>query len=97
MWSILKDRFDSTVSTKGRLAIRKQFQATRPVPGQPLSHFISILHMLQYQLTGTEHAIDNETFKDHMLVSLPANYSTLVEIIHERKLFITVAEVIHKI
>lgn len=97
MWSILKDRFDSTVSTKGRLAIRKQFKSTRPVPGQPLSHFISTLHALQYQLTGTEHAIDDETFKDHLLVSLPASYSTLVEIIHERESSITVAEVIHQI
>jgi len=31
MWRILKERFDSTASTKGRLAIRKQFYLTKPV------------------------------------------------------------------
>jgi len=85
MWRILKERFDSTASTKGRLAIRKQFYLTKPVAGQPLSSFILQLHSIQYQLIGTDHAIDNESFKDHLLASLPPAYNTLVEILQERE------------
>jgi len=97
MWRILKERFDSTASTKGRLAIRKQFYLTKPVGSQPLSTFISQLHSIQYQLIGTDHAIDDESLKDHLLASLPPAYNTLVEILQEREGSLSIAEVIHKV
>ena len=48
MWCILKKQFDSMASTKGRLAIRKQFYLTKPIAGKPLSNIISQLHLIQY-------------------------------------------------
>jgi len=48
-------------------------------------------------LIGTDHAIDDESFKDHLLASLLPAYNTLVEILQEREGTLSVAEVIHKV
>ena len=51
----------------------------------------------KYQLISTDHAIDDESFKNHLLASLPSAYSTLVEILQEREGSLTFPEVIHKV
>jgi hypothetical protein len=97
MWDILKQRLDTTASVKGRLALRKQFREARPLSGRPLSEFISLLHSLRYQLSNSPQSIDDETFKDQLLTSLPSSYSNLVEIIHEREGDISIDDIIRKI
>jgi len=97
MWDVLKERLNSATSVNGRLALRKQFRDCRPASGKPLSEFISKLHDLQQQLVGSEQAIDEETFKDQLLTSLPSAYNTLIEIILERESSYTMEDVIRKV
>jgi hypothetical protein len=97
MWIVLHNRMNSTASIKGRLALRRQFRDTQPVPGRPLSEVISRLHAIRFQLATTKQSIDDETFKDHLLTSLPSSYNNLVEIINEREDEVSVEEVIRKV
>jgi hypothetical protein len=97
MWDVLHERLNTATSIKGRLALRRQFRETRPLPGRPLGEFISSLHSLRHQLAGTTQQIDDDTFKDQLLTSLPTTYANLVEIILEREADLTVEDVIRKI
>jgi len=65
--------------------------------GQPISVYISELTNIRSQFVGTDQAIDDATFKDQLLSSLPESYNVLVEIIHEREEDISVVETIRKV
>jgi len=97
MWTTLKDRLDKAASINGRLALRRQFLSASPVPGQPLGEFISRLHDIRLQLAGSEQRVDDASFKDKLLSSLPTSYNNLVEIIHEREAELSVEDVIRKV
>ena len=97
MWTTLKDRLDKAASINGRLALRRQFLSASPVPGQPLGEFISRLHDIRLQLAGSEQRIDDASFKDKLLSSLPTSYNNLVEIIHKREAELSVEDVIRKV
>ena len=97
MWKILKDRMDSSTTSKGRSALRKQFWDLRPVAGRPLIEYISGLSALRYQLAGTEQKIDDEAFREQLLSSLPSGYDNLVEILNEQETSLSVEDVIRKI
>jgi hypothetical protein len=97
MWTVLKERLNSADSAKGRQAIRRQFRQARPIAGRPISEYISKLVDIRSQLVGTDQAIDNSTFKEHLLGSLPESYNVLIEIINEREEEISVEDTIRKI
>ena len=53
MWEILKEQMDSSTTSKGRSALRKQFCDLRRAPGRPIMEYISRLNSIRYQLDGT--------------------------------------------
>ena len=97
MWDILRDRLDKAASINGRLALRRQFLSLTPVPGRPLGEFISHLHDIRFQLSASEQKIDDASFKDKLLSSLPSTFNNLVEIIYEKEADLSVEDVIRKI
>jgi len=97
MWTTLKHCLDKAASINGRLVLRRQSLSASPVPGQPLGEFISRLHDIRLQLPGSEQCIDDPSFKDKLLSSLPTSYNNLVEIIHEREAELSVEDVIRKV
>jgi len=97
MWATLRDRMDSSTTAKGRSALRKQFRDLRPVSGRPLIEYISHLNSVRYQLAGTDQRIDEETFLEQLLSSLPPSYDNLVEILNEQESKLSIDDVIRKL
>lgn len=97
MWHTLKKRMDASTTSKGRSALRRQFRDLRPVSGRPIIEYISRLNALRYQLAGTEQKIDDESFCEQLLSTLPSGYDNLVEILNEQEGSLKVEDLIRKI
>jgi hypothetical protein len=97
MWTVLRERLNAADSAKGRQAIRRQFRQAKPIAGRSISEYISKLVDIRSQLVGTDQAIDNATFREHLLGSLPESYNMLIEMIYQKEDEISVEDTIRKV
>jgi hypothetical protein len=74
MWDTLKEKLDTAKTSTGRQQIHQRFLSTKPTPGAPIGDFFTELKHLQGQISGTEEAISDTTFKTHIISCLPPNF-----------------------
>ena len=85
MWRKLKDKFDTLNSHASQLEVRWNFNQARAQPGQTIEDYIACLLHFWKTLAGTESAITNETFKSHLLSTLPKEYDNYIDILMEQE------------
>lgn len=85
MWKKLKDKFDTLNSRAGQLDVRRNFNQARAQPGQTIEDYLACLLRFRKTLAGTESAITDETFKSHLLSTLPKEYDNYVDILMEQE------------
>ena len=85
MWDMLKDKFDSNNSCAGQLEVRRSFNQSRVQSGQTIENYIALLLRYRKTLAGTNNAITDETFKAHLLSTLPKYYDNYVDILMEQQ------------
>lgn len=85
MWDMLKEKFDSNNSRAGQLEGQRSFNQSRVQSGQTIEDYIALLLRYQKTLAGTNRAITDETFKAHLLSTLPKCYDNYVDILMEQQ------------
>jgi len=83
MWGELKSKLDILVANThaGRTAILPPFNQLRPLPITTIAEYITRLLDSRQQLEGSEQAITNETFLTDLIITLPTECNTIVNII----------------
>ena len=72
----------------------RQFSRARPVPGKPITEYLSTLLYFRDILSGTEEPITESAFISHVLITLPASFDTFSDILLGQR---TIDELIVKI
>jgi hypothetical protein len=80
MWDILKEKLDAVKTSTGRQQMHQRFMNTKPAPGAPIGDFFTELKHLQGQISGTEEAISDTTFKTHIISCPPPNFEMTAKI-----------------
>ena len=80
MWTLLAKKLNTVTSRDGRMATLHQFSRSRPVPGKPITEYISTLLYLRDILSGTKEPITDSAFISHVLMTLPASFDTFSNI-----------------
>jgi hypothetical protein len=84
MWKELEVRANGANSSVGRMTLFRKFIALRPIPGQTLDNYFSQLLEISTQLTGSEEAVSDMMFKNHIFTTLPPAYGVTIEILQSR-------------
>jgi len=84
MWKELEDRTNGAISSVGRMTLFRKFTALRPTAGQSLDTYFSQLLEISTQLTGSEEAISDMMFKNHVYTTLSTTYGVTIEILQAR-------------
>lgn len=71
MWHKLREMFDTLNSRAGQLDVRRNFNQARAQPGQSIEDYLAFLLRFRKTLARMESAITAETFKSHLLSTLP--------------------------
>ena len=85
MWHKLRGKFDTLNSRAGQLNVRRNFNQAQAQPGQSIEDYLASLLRFRKTLAGTESAITDETFKSHLLSTLPKEYDNYVHILIEQE------------
>jgi len=85
MWDMLKEKFDSNNSRAGQLEVRRSFNQSCVQSAQTIEDYIAVLLRYRKTLAGTDNAITEETFKAHLLSTLPKSYDNYVDILMEQQ------------
>ena len=85
MWDMLKDKFNSNNSRAGQLEVRRSFNQSRVQSGQTIENYVALLLRYRKTLAGTNNSISDETFKAHLLSTLPKDYDNYVDILMEQE------------
>jgi len=83
MWDMLKEKFDNNNSPAGQLEVRRSFNQSSVQSGQTIENYVALLLRYRKTLAGTNNAISDETFKAHLLSTLPKDYDNYVDILME--------------
>jgi len=81
MWKELEDRTNGAISSVGHMTLFLKFTALRPTAGQSLDTYFSQLLKISTQLTGSEEAISDMMFKNHVYTTLSTTYGVTIEIL----------------
>ena len=81
MWTLLGENLNTVASRAGRMSTLRQFSRARPVPGKPITEYLSTLLYFRDILSGTEEPIKESAFISHVLMILPAFFDTFSDIL----------------
>jgi hypothetical protein len=84
MWKELEVRVNGANFSVGRMTLFRKFSVLRPVAGQTLDIYFSQLLEISTHLTGSEEAVSDMMFKNHIYTTLSPAYSVTVEILQSR-------------
>jgi len=94
MWTLFAEKLNTVASRAGRMSRLRQFSRARPIPGKPITEYISTLLYFRDQLSGTEEPITESAFISHLLMTLPASSDTFSDILLTQR---TIDELIIKV
>jgi uncharacterized protein YheU (UPF0270 family) len=81
VWKTLKDHLDTSKTRSGRIEIVRRFHRLRMSPDSTISEYISKLRETRKELAGSPEQITDETLTNHLLSTLPGEFSNIVDII----------------
>jgi len=77
MWELLKENMDTANTKVGRLTLFREFSQLRPVPGDPISVYVSRLLDITNQLAGTPEAVSEMILRNHIFTTLPEMFKSV--------------------
>ena len=85
MWDMLREKLVSNNSRAGQLEVQRSFNQSHVQSGQTIENYIALLLRYLIILAGTNNVITDETFKAHLLSTLPKYYDNYVDILIEQQ------------